>query len=144
MLVRGPAPDYHEDDWKAKKAELTGPKSLDFPNVPYLIDEVNDIRLTESKSIMKYIAMKHEPSLLGRDAYEVGTCDMISRVHDDWYNELSKHGKSGDAEKLQETIDVISVKFSNFLKGKSFAVGEQLTFIDFSLFELVDYMDVYS
>ena len=44
--------------------------------------------------------MKHDPSLLGRDAYEVGTCDMISRVHDAWYNELSSHGKSGDAEEL--------------------------------------------
>ena len=68
--------------------------------MPYLIDEVNGVNLTESKSIMKYIAQMHDPALLGRDAFELGTCDMISRVHDDWYNELSRHGKSGDNEKL--------------------------------------------
>ena len=82
MLKRGPAPDYHKDEWTKRKPEL----DLAFPNVPYLIDEANKVNLTESKSIMKYIAMMHDPDLLGRDAVEVGTCDMISRVHDDWYN----------------------------------------------------------
>ena len=37
MLVRGPAPDYHKDAWKEKKQEV----ALDFPNLPYLIDEAN-------------------------------------------------------------------------------------------------------
>lgn len=73
---------------------------------------------------MKYIAMKHDPSLLGRDAQEVGTCDMISRVHDDWYNELSRHGKRGDIEGMQRSIELISLKFSTFMKEKRFAVGE--------------------
>ena len=54
---------------------------------------------------MKYIAHKHDPALLGRNAKEVGVCDMISRVHDSWYNELSKHGKSGDSDVLLESID---------------------------------------
>lgn len=84
MLVRGPAPDFHKDDWKEKRAEIR--HLFDFPNVPYLVDERSGISLTESKSIMKYLAMTHDSSLLGRDAEEVGVCDMISRVHDDWYN----------------------------------------------------------
>ena len=98
MLERGPAPDYHKDAWKVKKAEIGN--VLDFPNVPYLLDEANSVNLTESKSIMKYIAALYDTDLLGRNAYEVGTCNMISRVHDQWYNELSKYGKSGDAEGL--------------------------------------------
>ena len=84
MLTRGPAPDYHKDAWTENKEEVG--QLLDFPNVPYLLDQENGVNLTESKSIMKYIAMNHNPDLLGRDAYEVGTCDMISRMHDSWYN----------------------------------------------------------
>ena len=58
MLVRGPAPDYHKDDWKEKKPTVS--ECLDFPNVPYLLDDLNGVNLTESKSIMKYIAMMHD------------------------------------------------------------------------------------
>ena len=58
---------------------------------------------------MKYIAHKLDPALLGRNAKEVGVCDMISRVHDSWYNELSRYGKSGDSEGLQESIDLVGL-----------------------------------
>lgn len=98
QLVRGPAPDYHKEDWTIKKPEVS--QLLAFPNVPYLLDPDNGINLTESKSIMKYVASQHDSALLGRNAFEVGTADMISRVHDGWYDELSKHGKSGDQEAL--------------------------------------------
>mmetsp|Transcript_36423 Transcript_36423/g.44528 ORF Transcript_36423/g.44528 Transcript_36423/m.44528 type:complete len:85 (-) Transcript_36423:278-532(-) len=84
MLVRGPAPDYHKDDWAQKKPQIS--HLLDFPNVPYLLDEANGVYLSETKSIMKYIAVRYDRDLLGRDAVEIATADMISRVHDDWYN----------------------------------------------------------
>ena len=45
--------------------------------------------------------MQYDASLIGRNAYEVGTADMISRIHDAWYEELSKHGKKGDQHGLQ-------------------------------------------
>ena len=46
---------------------------------------------------MKYVAMKWKPELLGRTAKEVGHADMVSRVHDDFYNSISKHCKgNGD------------------------------------------------
>ena len=142
MLVRGPAPDYHKEDWVQKKPDVA--PLLDFPNVPYLLDPDNGVNLSESKSIMKYIACQYDERLLGTNAYEVGTADMISRIHDEWYNQLSKHGKAGDQEGLQASIESISQQFANFLGAKKFAVGEKLTFIDFSLFEIVDYMNVYS
>ena len=51
-----------------------------------MLDEANGVYLSETKSIMKYIAVKYDRDLLGRDATEIATADMISRVHDDWYN----------------------------------------------------------
>lgn len=56
---------------------------LDFPNMPYYID--GDVKLSESKSIMKYICKKYQPDLLGRTPFEVATADMVSRVHDDMH-----------------------------------------------------------
>ena len=50
---------------------------------------------------MKYIAMKWNPDLLGRNPLEVGHADMISRVHDTFYDDISKHCKgNGDSEEF--------------------------------------------
>ena len=43
--------------------------------MPYLIDE--NVRLTETLAIMKYIAKKWKPELLGRNAAEVGRVNML-------------------------------------------------------------------
>lgn len=80
VYIRGPEPDFSKKNWLDEKHNL----GLDFPNLPYLID--GDFKLTESKSIMKYIAKKYEPSLLGRDAEEIARADMVSRVHDSLYD----------------------------------------------------------
>ena len=38
---------------------------LDLPNLPYLID--GDVKMTESNGIMRFIAEKYKPELLGAD-----------------------------------------------------------------------------
>ena len=82
---------------------------LDFPNLPYLID--GDVKLSESKSIMKYLCKKHRPALLGRNAEEVAMADMVSRVHDDMYNTLGPYMfKKGDSEEVQSKITSYSEK----------------------------------
>ena len=43
--------------------------------MPYLIDE--NVRLTETLAIMKYVAKKWKPELLGRNAAEVGRVNML-------------------------------------------------------------------
>lgn len=39
---------------------------LDFPNLPYLIDNEKDVRLTQSMAIMRYLAGEIAPELLKR------------------------------------------------------------------------------
>ena len=56
----GPAPTYSKEEWFSVKNNL----GLPFPNLPYFID--GDVALTESKAIMKYIAHKWQPDLLGK------------------------------------------------------------------------------
>lgn len=48
--------------WLDKKYHM----GLDFPNLPYFVD--GDVKLSESKSIMKYLCQKHQPKLMGRTA----------------------------------------------------------------------------
>ena len=80
VYIRGPEPEFSKSDWLAPRPEL----NLDFPNLPYLID--GEFKLTQSKSIMKYIAKKYDQGLLGRDAEEMARADMLSRVHDTLYD----------------------------------------------------------
>jgi glutathione S-transferase len=90
--IRGASPDFSKQDWLQEKKEL----DLDFPNLPYLID--GDFKMTESKSIMKYIASKHDPSLLGSTAEEVAKADMMSRVHDQLNLDLGNGFKKNDMD----------------------------------------------
>lgn len=59
MYAAGPAPDFDRSEWLNEKYTL----GLDFPNLPYLIDD--GVRLTETAAIMKYLCSKWRPELLG-------------------------------------------------------------------------------
>ena len=116
---------------------------FDFPNLPYLID--GDFKLTESKSIMKYLCYKHRPAMLGRTAAELATADMVSRVHDDMHLKFANYSSNiGDTPELQAELYAAGQKLSNFLGKKTFIVGDQLTYVDFSMYELLDNLNYLS
>lgn len=99
--IRGPSPDFSKSDWTNEKNSL----GLGFPNLPYLID--GDLKLTESKSIMKYVASRYEPDLLGTNAETVARVDMMSRVHDTLYDQIGVHFKKGDPENFATQISIV-------------------------------------
>ena len=67
---------------------------------------------------------------------------MISRVHDDLHAKLGKHCfGEGDTPALHKDVDDAARKIGDFLCDKQFIVGDQLTFVDFSVFELLDHMN---
>ena len=72
MFAAGPAPDFDRSQWLDVKFSL----GLDFPNLPYLIDE--GVKLTETMAIMKYICAKWKPELLGATPDAVGHVEMMS------------------------------------------------------------------
>ena len=116
--IRGPPPEFSKAPWTDVRAEL----NLDFPNLPYLID--GDVKLTESKSIMKYVAKKYDADLLGRNAEEIAKADMMSRVHDSLYDRIGVHFKKGDPENFVKQIDIVGQMLANYLRSeKPFVVG---------------------
>ena len=72
MYTTGDAPDFDKSEWENEKNTL----GLEYPNLPYLID--GEVRLTETVAIMRYVAKKYDPSLLGRNAAELGRIEMLS------------------------------------------------------------------
>ena len=56
------------------------------------------------------------------------------------------HFKNGDPEEFNRQIDIVAQNLATYFKkgSKRFAAGDNLTFADFSLFELLDFMNFYS
>lgn len=136
LYEQGPAPEFSKQAWFEQKFNL----GLDFPNLPYLLD--GDVKLTESKAIIKYIARKWDKSLLGRNEVEFGMAEMLSRVHDQIEQELATHAyKLGDSAELQGYIDQKATQLDTFLGSHEFFLGPNLTYVDFLMFELLDYMN---
>ena len=66
IYEQGDAPDYSRDSWTNAKHSL----GLEFPNLPYLIHE--DVKITETQAIMKYLANQFDPKLLGTTPEQIG------------------------------------------------------------------------
>jgi len=64
MYEQGDAPDYSIASWTEVKNNL----GLDFPNMPYLIDQ--DVKLTDTVTIMIYLATAYDKELLGTTVEE--------------------------------------------------------------------------
>ncbi len=71
QYAAGPGPEFDRSEWLKEKFAL----GLDLPNLPYLIDD--EIKLTETMAIMKYICAKWKPELLLKDPVTLGTSEMI-------------------------------------------------------------------
>ena len=67
----GDAPDFDKSSWFDVKFTL----GLDYPNLPYLID--GETKLSETVAIMKYVAKKWRPELLGDNSAKQGRADML-------------------------------------------------------------------
>ena len=67
----GTAEEVDRSKWLDVKQTL----GLEYPNLPYLID--GNTKLTETVAIMKYIAKKYDPKLLGSNAAEFGRIEML-------------------------------------------------------------------
>lgn len=71
MYAYGPGPDYDRSSWFNEKFTL----GLELPNLPYILDE--DIQLTETVAIMKFVCTKWGADLLSSDPISYAKAEMI-------------------------------------------------------------------
>ncbi|XP_071181481.1 glutathione S-transferase Mu 4-like [Mytilus edulis] len=131
---QGDGPGFSRECWTSVKNTL----GLPFPNLPYYID--GDIKITQSNSILRYIAKKHD--LLGKTTQEIVDCDVMLENAMDFRNGTVRLAYNGDYEKLKEdyfkNLQPMLAKFEEFLADKNFFTGANVTVCDFPMYELLD------
>ncbi|CAH1782508.1 unnamed protein product [Owenia fusiformis] len=141
MYECGPAPDFSRECWYKEKYTL----GLDFPNLPYYID--GDIKITQSNAILRTIARKH--NLCGTTDLERAHCDMMADQAMDFRNGFvrlcynPKYNEEMRAQYLKELPEKFLNSFSKYLGEKPYFCGENLTFVDFHMYELLDQHKVF-
>ena len=134
----GEAPGFDKSCWFGVKPSMPH----QYPNLPYLID--GDVNLTETAAIMKYIAHKWKPSLLGANSAEYAFAEMLSYhvgVLKSAVTGPSYSSPDGDREAILAKCYPLLEGILKF-KGKNpWLVGESLTWLDFAFFELVEQLN---
>jgi len=132
--VCGPAPTFDKSCWFDIKSSL----GLDFPNLPYYID--GDVKITQSNAILRYIGRKH--NLLGTNESERICVDMMENEIGDFrstfvslcYNPNFESRHEAYRKALPERL----AKFSKFLGENDWLAGENISIVDFILYEMLD------
>jgi len=131
---------HYEDweDWSKEKFRL----GLEFPNLPYLID--NEYRITESSAILEYPALKaKQPRLLGGDDLDRLKVKELIGVLTDVKKEIFNvvlGDKVGWQDRKKECMQKIDPKLNylnKFLGSANYLLG-YVTIADFTLFYLLD------
>jgi len=136
---QGDAPDFDRSSWLTVKETL----GLQFPNLPYLLD--GNMKLTETNAIMKYIANKYGPQLLGSDPTQIAQVEMVSGVVSDLKGAVTMPCyTSGDRPTITANLLEKVKPIVAFLAQKNFLVGDNVTYVDFTFFELCELMNFIS
>ena len=111
---------------------------FDYPNLPYLID--GDFKLTESNAMMRYIADKN--SLLGSTPQERARASMLETKICEAKGAFTGKCYSPNCEELfaayPETRDKNLQAFEDLLSKTKWIAGNNLTYVDFNLYETID------
>uniref|UniRef100_A0A0K8RG20 glutathione transferase n=1 Tax=Ixodes ricinus TaxID=34613 RepID=A0A0K8RG20_IXORI len=131
----GPAPNFEKPEWTKEKNSL----GLQFPNLPYLID--GDVKITQSIAILRYLGRKHD--LAARTPQETLELDFLEQQANDLMWGLIIVAMSpnfNEAKKFHEASLVSSLNvWSEHLRSHKWALGDRLTYVDFLLYESLDW-----
>lgn len=130
--VTGPAPGFDKSDWLGERDRL----GLDFPNLPYLIDE--DLRLTESTAILRYLDDKYglaadDPKQRATEDMVAGVCSELALSYIDvCYNPAFERARASYVAQLPRRLGYLD----RFLTPRKW-IGRPSS-VDFLVYEIVD------
>jgi len=131
-------PEYSREAWLKEKFNL----GLDFPNLPYYVD--GETKLSQSSAIMRHLARKHD--LMGKTDKEKDRCDQaaeqicdlrqgfVKLCYGAFFGMDFKEKGPAYAENIKKNLQ----PFETFLGDNKWLAGENLTWADFILWEMLD------
>jgi len=136
----GPAPEYSQQAWLSEKTTL----GLDFPNLPYYID--GDVKITESKAVLKYAARTRGPALVPSTPEGLAKADMIEGVANDVVTALVTlaYAPVGTPDTVATTTAPKFQKLNEYLTKNRYAVGDKISYADFILYEVLHQFQKYN
>eukprot|EP00475_Leptophrys_vorax_P036699 TRINITY_DN6245_c0_g1_i1.p1 TRINITY_DN6245_c0_g1~~TRINITY_DN6245_c0_g1_i1.p1 ORF type:complete len:233 (+),score=62.13 TRINITY_DN6245_c0_g1_i1:6-704(+) len=143
--VQGDGPEFSRAEWTSEKFNL----GLDFPNLPYLIDDESGIKVTQSNAVLTYVARKWRPELLGTSLEVSSHVDMMLAESYDFRNKLvgifyDPKMNEKKAAFVKDTLAPLVGKLSAYFGDKEWFCGDELTVVDFVLYELLDQSRLFS
>ena len=136
---QGDAPDFDRSAWTNVKETL----GLQFPNLPYLMD--GEVKMTETNAIMKYIAAKYGPQILGTTPEQVAKVEMLAGViHDLKMAMTMPCYTTGDRPALVAKMHEKVPSIVAFMGSNQFLSGSEVCYVDFTFFELCQLMEFIS
>ena len=110
---------------------------IEFPNLPYIID--GDFKLTECKAIAVYICDKWCPALMGSNPGERANIIMMQQVlSDQVFSWLMLAFQQDDRQVVIDKCISTFPPIAEHLGSKNFMQGNDITMIDFYMFDLVE------
>ena len=135
MYEQGDAPNFSVECWTSVRNTL----NLDFPTIPYLID--NDVRITDPYAIMIYIAAAYAPELLGETPETKAEIDMLYSQLKDVKSAITGPCYVGqDRDVLKQTAKAKMEPIVSYMGKREHLIGNSLTFLDFIMLELCDFV----
>jgi len=135
-------PDLSRESWLKEKFTL----GLEFPNLPYWI-EGDEIKLTQSRAILRHIARDKAPALLGKTSREQRQIDMLeNHMWDCWMGLVLTcfHYTEQEKANFLHTLPGQLELLSNFIGENTWSVGDSLTYVDFMIYEALYQHRVFS
>ncbi|XP_064616584.1 glutathione S-transferase Mu 1-like isoform X2 [Liolophura sinensis] len=132
---KGP-PDFDKSEWRNVKDKL----NLDFPNLPYYLDEKEGVRLSQSKAILLYLARKHK--LVATKEEDIQRQDVVFFESIDLHNSFFFLTYQPSFLEMREDYVAkdlpLKLKlFEDFLGDRKFFVGDKVNFADFNVYEAI-------
>ncbi|GBN67968.1 Glutathione S-transferase class-mu isozyme 1 [Araneus ventricosus] len=137
---RYPADDPGYDQWQKDKLEV----GLDFQVLPYYIE--GDIKLTHNIAIMRYLGYKY--GLTGNTSEEKRRVVIAEQQSVDFRDKLrssvtSKEFQATEKEGFLKTVQPMLQQWENFLGDNKFVAGDDITYVDFMVYEALDHYRIY-
>jgi len=134
LYACGSAPDFSREEWLKEKFSF----GFDFPNLPYLID--GNVKITQSNAVLRYLARKN--NLLGKTEEERIRVDILESEINDLRREFVGMCYSPSFEQRKDPyLERLPAKLrllSDFLGSRNFFAGDEITFPDFIVYEMLD------